>query len=84
MAKFLGILAVAMAVVMLSHQAAYAGGGDSCSWLFEILGLCSGGSGSGGGSPAPAPLLAAGIPAFAALGGGVLVTRLFRKRQTRD
>jgi hypothetical protein len=30
---------------------------------------------------APAPLFAAGIPAFAALGGGVLVSRLFRKRK---
>jgi hypothetical protein len=29
--------------------------------------------------PAPAPLLAAGIPAFAALGGGVAVRQLWRK-----
>jgi hypothetical protein len=28
---------------------------------------------------APAPLLAAGIPAFLALGGGVLATKLIRK-----
>jgi hypothetical protein len=28
---------------------------------------------------APAPLLAAGIPAFAALGGGALIARLVRK-----
>ena len=30
-------------------------------------------------SPAPAPLLAAGIPAFAALGGGAAILRLRRK-----
>jgi hypothetical protein len=29
--------------------------------------------------PAPAPLLAAGIPAFLALGGGVTAHRLWRK-----
>jgi len=29
--------------------------------------------------PAPAPLLAAGIPAFAALGGGVAVTKLVNR-----
>jgi hypothetical protein len=28
---------------------------------------------------APAPLLAAGIPAFAALGGGVVVTKFLRR-----
>jgi hypothetical protein len=34
--------------------------------------------------PAPAPLLAAGIPAFAALGGGVAVTKIVRRlRKTR-
>ena len=37
--------------------------------------------------PAPAPLLAAGIPAFVALGGGLGVTRLVhrlrRRRQSR-
>jgi len=36
-----------------------------------------------GGHPAPAPLLAAGIPAFAALGGGALVTRLRRRWRER-
>jgi hypothetical protein len=30
-------------------------------------------------SGAPAPLLAAGIPAFLALGGGALATKLIRK-----
>jgi hypothetical protein len=33
----------------------------------------------GCGHPAPAPFLAAGIPAFAALGGGALVARLVRR-----
>jgi len=32
-----------------------------------------------GGHPAPAPLLAAGIPAFVALGGGVAARRLWQK-----
>jgi len=32
-----------------------------------------------GGHPAPAPLLAAGAPAFVALGGGVAVRRLWQK-----
>jgi hypothetical protein len=36
-----------------------------------------------GGHPAPAPLLAAGIPAFAALGGGALVARLRRRWRER-
>jgi len=31
--------------------------------------------------PAPAPLLAAGVPAFAALGGGALASRLLRRRR---
>lgn len=31
--------------------------------------------------PAPAPLLGAGIPAFFALGGGVLITRLRARRR---
>ena len=33
--------------------------------------------------PAPAPLLGAGIPAFFALGGGVLVARLRARRRKR-
>jgi hypothetical protein len=33
--------------------------------------------------PAPAPLLAAGIPAFAALGGGAAVTTLLRRFRRR-
>ena len=37
-----------------------------------------------GGKPAPAPLLAAGIPAFVALGGGAAVARLIRRRRERD
>ena len=31
--------------------------------------------------PAPAPLLAAGVPAFLALGGGALVARLPRRKR---
>ncbi len=33
--------------------------------------------------PAPAPLLAAGIPAFAALGGGAAVTAIVRRFRRR-
>jgi hypothetical protein len=33
---------------------------------------------------APAPLLAAGIPAFIALGGGAFVGRIVRRRKTRS
>jgi hypothetical protein len=32
--------------------------------------------------PAPAPLLAAGIPAFIALGGGAFIGRMVRRRKT--
>jgi hypothetical protein len=34
--------------------------------------------------PAPAPLLAAGIPAFVALGGGAIAGRLIRRRRKND
>jgi peptidoglycan/LPS O-acetylase OafA/YrhL len=34
-----------------------------------------------GPQPAPAPLLGAGIPAFFALGGGVLIARLRARRR---
>jgi hypothetical protein len=34
--------------------------------------------------PAPAPLLAAGIPAFAAFGGGLAVRKLWRKLARRS
>ncbi len=37
-----------------------------------------------GGHAAPAPLLAAGIPAFAALGGGTIVHWLWRKFARRS
>jgi hypothetical protein len=37
--------------------------------------------GCGGPHRAPAPLLAAGIPAFIALGGGAAVARLLRRRR---
>ncbi len=40
--------------------------------------------GGGHGHGAPAPLLAAGIPAFLALGGGAAMARLVRRRGKRD
>jgi hypothetical protein len=39
--------------------------------------------GCGFGHTAPAPLLAAGIPAFIALGGGAGIVRLLRRRRMR-
>jgi hypothetical protein len=47
-----------------------------------IFGICFGGGG-GGGHPAPAPLLAAGIPAFVVIGGGLLASRLYKKFRRR-
>ncbi len=32
-------------------------------------------------APAPAPVLAAGLPAFMAVGGGAVLVRLLRKRR---
>jgi hypothetical protein len=75
MIKGMAVFGVALAALVVGAHAAFAdGGGEIC---IPFLG-CFGGSG-GGGHPAPAPLLAAGIPAFTALGGGVLVSRLVRR-----
>ena len=65
MYRFLAILAVAMAAIMLGGQ--------------DALAICHDCT-----HPAPAPLLAAGIPAFAALGGGVAVTRIVRRFRRRS
>ena len=75
-----GVLAVATLVALLfgAHEAF--AGSQFC--ILDII--CLGGPGPGPGPhPAPAPLLAAGIPAFTALGGGVLVTKLYRKFKRR-
>jgi hypothetical protein len=80
MIRGIAILAVAAAAVAIGGHAAFAGAPPQ----FCIFGICiGGGHGGGGGNPAPAPLLAAGIPAFTALGGGVLVSRAMRKFKSR-
>lgn len=57
------VLVGACFMILLASGAAVAG----CSSTISCL------------HPAPAPLLAAGIPAFAALGGGAAAYRLWRK-----
>lgn len=80
MGRHLAVWGLAAVVVIAESHAAFAGGrGGLLCGLFPWL--CGGGGHPG---PAPAPLLAAGIPAFTALGGGVLVSRFFRKRKTQD
>lgn len=79
MIRGLTILAVALAVVAVGSHAAFAGLPNGGNILCELLPFLCGGHGNPGPSPAPAPLLAAGIPAFTALGGGVLVSRVMRK-----
>jgi len=85
-------LTAAAFIVLLGAQRARAGGSaGSCDVVcqFEQLLQEIGSSVDGGGQsnpvygtaprPAPAPLLAAGIPAFVALGGGAAILRLRRK-----
>jgi hypothetical protein len=80
MMRSVAVLGIAMAAVVLGAHAAFAqSAGEIC-----IFGICIPiGLPGGGGHPAPAPLLAAGIPAFTALGGGVLVARVIRKFRAR-
>ncbi len=90
MIKGMAVLGIALAVVLISTPAAFAKTPEFC-----IFGICIGGGdhggfgsgdhgGFGGGpNPVPAPLLAAGLPAFTALGGGVLISRLIRKFRSR-
>jgi hypothetical protein len=84
MLRSTGIVGVALAVLLVSSHHAFAQAANDIeicilNWCVVIGGGHHGGG--GGGNPAPAPLLAAGIPAFTALGGGVLVSRIFRKRK---
>jgi hypothetical protein len=79
MNRNVAVFGMALGVVLVAAHAAFAG--EVC---FPVLGCFDiGGGGGGGGNPAPAPFLAAGIPAFTALGGGVLISKLFRKRKPR-
>jgi hypothetical protein len=80
------IFGLALAVLLVGAHHAFAQAADEIEIC--ILNICikiggGGGGGGGGGHPAPAPLLAAGIPAFMALGGGVLVSRLFRRTKSQ-
>jgi hypothetical protein len=76
------VAGVVLALLLVSATGAFAQGLDP-GWCFFGIGPgCH--TGGGGSSPAPAPLLAAGIPAFMALGGGVLVARLRRRSKTRS
>ena len=77
MSRNVAVFGIALAVALVSAHAAFAG--EICIPFFGCINF-GGGGGGGGNNPAPAPLLAAGIPAFFALGGGVLVSKLFRKR----
>jgi len=62
------VAGAALVILMASH-------GARAVPCLSVVGLGCG----GGHHPAPAPLLAAGIPAFVALGGGVAVRRLWQK-----
>jgi hypothetical protein len=78
MTKGVAIFAVALVTLVVGGHVAFASDSSDIEICLPFLG-CIGLGGSGGGHPAPAPLLAAGIPAFTALGGGVLASRLFRR-----
>jgi len=77
MTKGVLMLTAGVAVLLAAHEAS-----AQLSQQLCILGTCLGGG--PGHHPTPAPLLATGIPAFAALGGGVLVSRLYRKFSRRS
>jgi hypothetical protein len=89
MAKYLMVAAFAVMALMANAPVASAASTASttassqiCILGFICIPLPTPTPGHGhGGSPAPAPLLAAGIPAFALLGGGALVSRLRRQRK---
>lgn len=78
MTKRVAVAALVMALVCLGTHDAFA---QAASSSICIFGICIGGG--GGTHPAPAPLLAAGIPAFTAVGGGLVVSRLYRRLRGR-
>lgn len=86
MIKSVAVGGLALAVVLVGTHAAFAGqppgGGLLCQLLPFLCQVGHPGHPGHPGNPAPAPLLAAGVPAFIALGGGVLVSRLFRRRKS--
>lgn len=78
MTRIVVMLGMAGAAMLLGAHAAYAQQTELC-----ILGICIPIPPIGGHHPAPAPLLAAGMPAFVALGGGLLTSRLVRRLRGR-
>jgi len=71
-------LCVSIAVGSLIAMPAFAGP------LGGILDLVLGQHHTSPPCGAPAPLLAAGLPAFILLGGGALMTKLFRQRSLQN
>ena len=87
---FAVLTVAAVATIMLAGHPAQAGdgstlGSDIWAWIDGILVDLSGDKTpvTGGVHAAPAPLLAAGIPAFVALGGVVAFGKLRRKLSRR-
>jgi len=82
--RALVVVGIALVAVFLGAHSAFAQAPEFC-----LCGICFGGGdhgwrgGGGGPHSAPAPLLAAGIPAFTALGGGILVARVRKRMQRR-
>jgi hypothetical protein len=74
MTKNMAMFGLALVAMMVASDAAFAA--PQCPW-WDIF--CYFPPPPNNPQPAPAPLLAAGIPAFTALGGGVLVSRLVRR-----
>ncbi len=82
------------AITVLLSAPAFAsngfGGQGLLGDIFQSLGFCSGNNGGhpgSGPSGAPAPVLAAGLPAFAALGGAYILAesnRRTRKSESAD
>jgi hypothetical protein len=71
--RVLGVAFWLLCVAGPALAPAWAGDGFGGGW--------GGGFGGGHQHGAPAPLLAAGLPAFAAFGGGALTLRWARRRQ---
>ena len=69
-------VAGALVTLLVASHTVYADPGNGNGW--------GQGTGGGRGHNAPAPLLAAGIPAFVALGGGVAANRLWKKLARRS
>jgi hypothetical protein len=76
--RLLTVAAGAIVVLSLASYGAHADPGNGNGWGQGV------GGGQGHNNAAPAPLLAAGIPAFMLLGGGVAGRRLWRRFARRS